>query len=94
MFMEYDKNIAKVKWKKIEWPGLKLNETIRDTEGFWFISSFPEKADHVLAVYHVYTDPGPIPFYIRWIADWMAKNSVPKMIIATKDRVDELCSTE
>ncbi len=88
--MEYDKNIAKIKWKKIEWPGLKMSETIKDTEGFWYISSFPEKAHHVLVVCHVYTDPGPIPFYIKWIADWMAKNSVPKMIIATKDRVDDL----
>ena len=90
MFMEYDKKKAKVKWKKIEWPGLELNETIKDTEGFWLISNFPEKADHVLAVYHVYTDPGPIPFFLKWIADWMAKNSVPKVITATKDRVEEL----
>lgn len=90
MLMEYDENIAKVKWKKIDWPGLNPKETIKDTNGFWMITAFPDKAGHVLVVYHVYTDPGPIPFVFQWIADWLAERSVPQMITVTRDRVSIL----
>lgn len=87
-FQNY-KSRATLKWKLIEWQGLKKSETIEDTTGYWLLKEYPEKAEHIIALYHVYTDPGPIPVGLGWIVDILTKNSVPDVVIKTRNRVYE-----
>ena len=89
MAFQNEKGSATLKWKLIEWPGLEKSETIEDTEGYWLLKEYPEKAGHIIALYHVYTDPGPIPTGLGWIVDILTKNSVPDVVIKTRNRVYE-----
>ena len=89
MTFKNDKSRATLKWKLIEWKGLKKSETIQDTTGYWLLKEYPEKAEHVIALYHVYTDPGPIPRGLGWIVDILTKNSIPDVVIKTRNRVYE-----
>ena len=77
-------------WKKVPWPGLKPKETIIDTYGQWILEDFPEKDNHVLAYYRVYTDPGDIPLGTGWIVDVLTKKSIPDIIKATRSRVKSI----
>jgi hypothetical protein len=65
-----------------------MEETIRDTSGYWRIEAQSENKS--LTLYHLYTDPGPIPFGLGWIVDVLSKNSVPQVLLQTKDRTEEL----
>jgi len=87
-FQNY-KSRAILEWKSIEWPGLKKSETIENTAGYWLLEEYSEKAEHIIALYHVYTDPGPIPPGLGWIVDILTKNSVPDVVIKTRNRVYE-----
>jgi len=88
---ENDENTGRIRWRKLEWPGLKTSETIRDTTGYWFIE---EKAkNRSLVLYHVYTDPGPIPLGLGWIVDVLSKDSVPEALLQTKARAENISST-
>jgi hypothetical protein len=89
MTFQNDKSRATLKWKLIEWEGLKESETIEDTTGYWLLKDYSEKAEHVIALYHVYTDPGPIPPGLGWIVDILTKNSIPDVVIKTRNRVYE-----
>lgn len=80
-----------VQWQLQEWPGLKIEETIKDTTGYWLIKEKNEK--HSLVLYHVYTDPGPIPFGLGWIVDVLSKNSVPEALLQTRFRTEKLAHT-
>jgi tetratricopeptide (TPR) repeat protein len=77
-------------WKKLPWPGLKLNETIVDTYGQWILEAFPGESPRVLAYYRVYTDPGPVPLGTGWIVDILSEQSVPNIIKRTRKRVKDL----
>jgi len=81
---------ALITWKLIPWPGLKESEKINDTTGYWNLSNYPNKKGYVLAVYQVYTDPGPIPTGLGWIVDILSKDSVPNVVLNTRHRVQEL----
>ena len=85
-----ENNEAVITWKLIPWPGLKESEKINDTTGYWNFSKYPHKKGYILAVYHVYTDPGPIPTGLGWIVDILTKNSVPDVVLNTRQRVEEL----
>ena len=84
-----DKNSALITWKLIPWPGLKESEKIKDTTGYWSMRNYPYKKGYVLAVYHVYTDPGPIPTGLGWIVDILTQHSVPRVVVNTRQRVEE-----
>jgi hypothetical protein len=92
MTFQNEKSRATLKWKLIEWQGLKKSETIEDTTGYWLLEAYPEKAEHIIALYHVYTDPGPIPSGLGWIVDILTKNSIPDVVIKTRNRVYETYS--
>jgi hypothetical protein len=87
MTFQKDKSRATLTWKLIEWQGLKKSETIEDTTGYWLLEEYPEKAGHIIALYHVCTDPGPIPLGLGWIVDILTKNSIPDVMIKTRKRV-------
>jgi hypothetical protein len=77
-----------LEWHMMKWPELKTEETISDTTGYWRIE---EKSENVsLVLYHVYTDPGPIPFGLGWIVDVLTKKSVPDVLLQTKKRAEKL----
>ncbi|MCJ7774731.1 MAG: hypothetical protein MUP22_16525 [Desulfobacterales bacterium] len=81
---------AFITWKQIPWPGLNESEKINDTTGYWNFSNYPNMKGYVLAVYHVYTDPGPIPTGLGWIVDILTRSSVPNVVLNTRQRVKEL----
>lgn len=77
-----------LEWNMQKWPELKVEETIADTTGYWRIE---EKGENMsLVLYHVYTDPGPIPFGLGWIVDVLTKKSVPDVLRQTKRRAEKL----
>lgn len=77
-----------LEWHMQKWPELKVEETIADTTGYWRIE---EKSENVsLVLYHVYTDPGPIPFGLGWIVDVLTKKGVPDVLLQTKKRAEKL----
>lgn len=77
-----------IHWQLQQWPGLKAEETIKDTNGYWLIKDAANSSSYVL--YHVYTDPGPIPFGLGWIVDILSKNSIPEALLNTKLRAEKL----
>lgn len=80
----------KLFWKKVEGPKLKESETIKDTSGYWHLRSYPEKPGHIIALYHIYTDPGHIPWGFGWIVNWLIDRSMPDVINVTRSRVKAL----
>jgi len=87
---KHENGRALITWKLIPWPGLKESETIKDSTGYWDLSDYPDNKGYTLAVYHLYTDPGPIPTGLGWIVDILTKSSVPDIILNTRQRVREL----
>ena len=85
---EPDDHTSLIQWQLEQWPGLKPEETIRDTTGFWRIEELDAK--HSLVLYHVYTDPGKIPFGLGWIVDLLSKDSVPEVLLKTKERAERV----
>jgi len=85
---EPDNQTSLIQWQLEQWPGLKPEETIRDTTGFWRIEELDAKRSLVL--YHVYTDPGKIPFGLGWIVDILSKDSVPDVLLMTKERAERV----
>jgi hypothetical protein len=77
-------------WKIQNWPELKSEETITDTTGYWRIEENGENVSLVL--YHVYTDPGPVPFGLGWIVDVLSKKSVPEALLQTRRRAEKTTS--
>ena len=77
---ENDKMI--LSWQQISWPGVMLEDSIKDTKGFWRLSS--HSANQTLVYYDIYTDPGNIPFGFGWIVDYLSKESVPDVLRNTK----------
>jgi ribosome-associated toxin RatA of RatAB toxin-antitoxin module len=83
-----ENQVSILEWQIQPWPELKRAETITDTTGYWRIEEKGENQSLVL--YHVYTDPGPIPFGLGWIVDVLSKDSVPKALLQTKKRTEKL----
>ncbi len=78
---------AYLKWKKFPWKGLKSSETIRDTEGYWYLSPHPLDKEKTLVKYRVYSDPGDVPFGFGWLVDYMTKKSLPAVFKNTKEKL-------
>ena len=74
-------------WKLVPMEGLKPDDTIADTSGYWQLSPDPLDAGATAIKYQVYTDPGPVPMGLGWIVDSMSRDSIPKMFEALRARV-------
>jgi ribosome-associated toxin RatA of RatAB toxin-antitoxin module len=85
---EPDPKTSLIQWQLEPWPELKPAETIQDTTGFWRIEELD--VNHSLVLYHVYTDPGKIPFGLGWIVDILSKDSVPEVLAKTRERAEKV----
>lgn len=74
-----------VAWKQLPWKGLKPEETIADTHGYWQFTPAPAAGKSIVK-YVVYTDPGPIPFGLGWIVDSLSKDSIPQTLDGLRKR--------
>ncbi|MCI5222952.1 MAG: hypothetical protein D3924_09830 [Candidatus Electrothrix sp. AR4] len=81
-----DAKTSLIRWRLQEWPGLKPEETIKDTNGFWRIEE--QEQGRSLVLYHVYTDPGPVPFGLGWVIDILSKDTIPEVLSKTKNRAE------
>ncbi len=72
-------------WSQLPWKGLKPEETIADTFGYWDIAPAPTAGKSVVR-YVVSTDPGPIPFGLGWIVDSLSKDSIPQTLDALRKK--------
>lgn len=72
-------------WEMLPWPELRPSRTIADTSGFWRVREFAEGG--LLAVYHVYTDPGHVPLGMTGIARGVAKHKIPDGIVKLRERI-------
>lgn len=75
----------RVDWVKVAWPEVPLSQTVVDTSGYWQISAFGE--GRLLAVYHVYTDPGRVPLGMKGLALSLSKHEIPKVIERVRQRL-------
>lgn len=83
---------SRIEWQLQKWPELKPEETIRDTTGYWLIREKTKSC--TLVMYHLYADPGPVPFGLGWIVDLLSKDSVPKTLLQTRSHTEEHLSEE
>ena len=74
-------------WKLQPWEGLKEEETIADTSGYWDLSPMAGNPARTVVKYQVFTDPGPVPMGLGWIVDSMSKDSIPKMMDALRNKL-------
>jgi hypothetical protein len=77
-----------VVWEKLPWPELKPSQTVVDTSGFWYISKFEDGG--LLAVYHIYTDPGRVPLGLTGVAFGVARSKIPDGIVKLRSRILEV----
>ncbi len=78
---------CRLEWAQVPWEGLKLEETIVDTTGYWLLTPLAGNEGKTVLRYYVNTDPGPVPLGLGWIVDSMSKDSIPKMLAALRNRV-------
>ncbi|NQT63954.1 MAG: hypothetical protein HQ556_13420 [Candidatus Marinimicrobia bacterium] len=86
--LELDDSTSKLQWHLVEWPELEPKDTIKDTQGYWLIKQTSKRQSIVL--YHVYTDPGPVPFGLQWVVGKLSKGSIEDAFTETKARVENL----
>ena len=75
----------RVDWVKVPWPEVPLSHSVVDTSGYWQITRFGE--GRLLAVYHVYTDPGRVPLGMKGLALSLSKHEIPKVIERVRQRL-------
>lgn len=78
---------CQLSWKLVPWEGLKVEETIADTSGYWLFSPLPADKRKTVVKYVVSTDPGPVPMGLGWIVDSLSKDSIPKTLEALRSKV-------
>jgi hypothetical protein len=76
---------CRLAWKLVP-SGLRIEDTIADTVGYWQLSSHPTDSRKTVVEYQVYADPGPVPFGFGWIVDMMSKRSLPRTLEALRER--------
>ncbi len=77
--------VAYLKWHKLPWNAVSGDDTIVDTQGYWYLTPHPLDQTKTLVKYLVYTDPGKVPFGFGWIVDFMTKKSLPNVFKNTKE---------
>ena len=75
---------CRLAWKLVPVAGLKQEDTIADTTGYWQLAPVAGDAGRTVVQYYVYTDPGPVPLGAGWIVDSMSKDSLPKTLEALR----------
>jgi len=75
----------RVDWVKVPWPEVPLSQSVVETSGYWQITRFGE--GRLLAVYHVYTDPGRVPLGMKGLALSLSKHEIPKVIERVRERL-------
>jgi hypothetical protein len=75
----------RIDWVKVPWPEVPLSHSVVDTSGHWQIGHFGE--GRLLAVYHVYTDPGKVPLGMKGLALSISKHDLPKVIERVRQRL-------
>ena len=83
---EQTPNQCKLSWKLLPRADLKQSDTIADTTGYWLFKPAADSSSKTLVEYHVYADPGPVPFGFGWIVDLMSKRSLPRTLEALRSR--------
>ncbi|NHQ86523.1 hypothetical protein HA050_10395 [Iodobacter sp. HSC-16F04] len=78
---------CQLSWKMLQWEGLKADETIADTSGYWLITPSAANPAKTVVKYFVFTDPGPVPMGLGWIVDSLSKDSIPKMLDALRNKL-------
>ena len=78
----------RVTWEKLPWPELSPSETIADTRGYWLVRAFD--GGRICALYHVYTDPGKVPFGLSGLANSLSKSGLRDVILKTRERIRAL----
>lgn len=73
-----------ISWKLVPWEGLRPEETIVDTTGYWLLIPDSANANRTVVKYFVNTDPGAVPLGLGWIVDSMSKDSIPKTLDALR----------
>jgi len=86
--VKLDQGVWKIEWQMIPWPGLSPQETIGDTRGYWLI--LEETARQSLVQYHVYSDPGPVPFGLGGMVDVLSKRSIKAVFLETRSQAETL----
>lgn len=81
-----DAGQCKLSWRLVP-TGLAAKETIADTTGYWLFKPLPGDSAKTLVEYHVYADPGPVPYGFGWIVDMMSKRSLPRTLEALRSQV-------
>jgi len=81
-----DAGQCKLSWRLVP-TGLAAKETIADTTGYWLFKPMPGDSAKTLVEYHVYADPGPVPYGFGWIVDMMSKRSLPRTLEALRGQV-------
>jgi hypothetical protein len=74
---------CKLAWRLVP-AGLPAAATIADTSGYWLFTPAPGDGAQTLVEYHVYADPGPVPYGFGWIVDMMSKRSLPRTLEALR----------
>jgi len=77
---------CRLSWKLVPWEELKPSDTIADTTGYWLLTPYSANRNMTLVKYHVYADPGPVPFGLGWIVEMMSKISLPRTLNALRER--------
>jgi hypothetical protein len=75
---------CRLAWKMAPTPGLKPEDTIADTTGYWDLT--PAANGRTAVKYYVHTDPGVVPLGAGWIVDSMSRDSLPKTLEALRAR--------
>ncbi|CUI07416.1 hypothetical protein [Massilia antarctica] len=73
-------------WTMLPWEGVKAEEAIADTSGYWLLVPHGGDKNKTVVKYMVYTDPGPVPMGLGWIVDSMSRGSMPKTLEALRQR--------
>lgn len=78
-----DATQCKLAWQLVP-KGLAPADTIADTAGYWLFTPIPGESGKTLVEYHVYADPGPVPYGFGWIVEMMSKRSLPRTLEALR----------
>jgi hypothetical protein len=81
--------LCRLSWKLVPWEGLKPEETIVDTTGYWELIPLASNRNKTVVKYFVYTDPGAIPTGFGWIVDSLSKDSIPKTLEALRKKAQQ-----
>jgi hypothetical protein len=75
----------RIDWLKIPWPEVPSSRSVVDTSGHWQVGRFGDGG--LLAVYHVYTEPGRVPLGMKGLALSLSRRDIPKVIEKVRERI-------